>query len=265
MKRIEFIAPVESMRGNLSGEQDLRYALNNNKAFEAPDGRQYARNYQPRYVGSKRSKDGMKYFAVRTKSATELTEFTRLNMALLGGSQALYAHYIKIAAVKAKLTATWLAAMVRGDIDKDTSLQKWFTAIIREMLKEKEGTKDIGSGESLVAINNPWITPAAHDFVKPDILKRFWMQLSGGGVYTIKGKRGKGYFYPGIDASDIVANYPELNTFGLASIDVEGTDYIGLSDGSGYLCRGSLQDPTYQAGNQAFLPLEYFINPNAPA
>ena len=54
MKRIEFIAPVESMRGNLSGNQSLEYALNNNPAYDAPDGVQYARNYQPRLAPIKR-------------------------------------------------------------------------------------------------------------------------------------------------------------------------------------------------------------------
>lgn len=38
MKRIEFIAPVEAMRGNLSGKQDLLYVENDNKAYEGPVG-----------------------------------------------------------------------------------------------------------------------------------------------------------------------------------------------------------------------------------
>lgn len=84
MKRIEFVAPVESMRGNLSGNQVLQYAENNNPAYEAPNGTQYARNYATRYVGAKRSATNLKYFAVRTKNAATLNAVTRKNMALTG-------------------------------------------------------------------------------------------------------------------------------------------------------------------------------------
>lgn len=89
MKRIEFIAPVESMRGNLGSKQDLRYAEDDNKAYEAPDGRQYARNYQTRYIGAKRASDGLKIFQVKTKAATNLSALTRKNMAVLGGTGAI--------------------------------------------------------------------------------------------------------------------------------------------------------------------------------
>ena len=55
MKRIEFISPVEAMRGNLSRtKQTLLYAENDNPAWDAPvDKRSYARNYQPIFVGAK--------------------------------------------------------------------------------------------------------------------------------------------------------------------------------------------------------------------
>lgn len=93
-KRIEFIAPVEAMRGNLSGKQELLYAQNDNPAFEAPDGKQYARNYQPRFIGAKRSSTGLKYFAVKTRNAVNNTLRSKTAQACLGAASAISAAVI---------------------------------------------------------------------------------------------------------------------------------------------------------------------------
>lgn len=91
MRGIEFLAPVEAMRGNLSGNQVLNYPTNDNSAWDAPAGKtSYARNYQTRYVGAKRSSSGLKYFSVRTKSAVANTPLTRLQQAALGASRVIY-------------------------------------------------------------------------------------------------------------------------------------------------------------------------------
>lgn len=96
MRKIEFIAPVEAMRGKLSGDDPkLQYAENNNPAFEAPDGRQYAKNYAPKYIGAKRSSDGLKYFSVKTKSATLIDNASKRRMALLGAAGACVAYILK--------------------------------------------------------------------------------------------------------------------------------------------------------------------------
>lgn len=100
MKRIEFIAPVEAMRGNLSGKQTLLYPTNDNKAFDAPQGvRSYAKNYRPSFIGAKRASDGLKYFGVRTKSAVKNTIDALKNMAAL--AVAAIGYYI--------ITMVWLS------------------------------------------------------------------------------------------------------------------------------------------------------------
>lgn len=84
MKRIEFIAPVEAMRGNLSGKQDLVYPTNDNKAFDAPiDQKCYARNYRPSLIGAKRASNGLKYFAVKVKHAVHNTTLALKNMSIM--------------------------------------------------------------------------------------------------------------------------------------------------------------------------------------
>lgn len=84
MRRIEFIAPVEAMRGNLSGKQVLKYAENMNPAWDAPNGKQFAKNYRPRYLGAKRAASGLTYFATKVKSAVILNDAARRRQAALG-------------------------------------------------------------------------------------------------------------------------------------------------------------------------------------
>lgn len=96
MKRIEYVLPVAAMRGKLSAKgEGLQYAENNNPAFEAPDGRQYARNYEGAFIAAKRSSDGKKYFSVKTKSATLIDNASKRRMALLGAAGACVAYILK--------------------------------------------------------------------------------------------------------------------------------------------------------------------------
>lgn len=84
MRKIEFIAPVEAMRGNMSGSQVLRYAENMNPAWDAPEGLQTAKNYTPRYIGARRAKDGAVYFSVKRKASVMVNEESKRRQAALG-------------------------------------------------------------------------------------------------------------------------------------------------------------------------------------
>ena len=82
--------PVEAMRGNLSGAQNLVYAENNNKAYSSPLNRKnYARNYSGRFIGAKVASSGLKYFSTKTKSAISMTEIVQNRMAVFGAAGAL--------------------------------------------------------------------------------------------------------------------------------------------------------------------------------
>lgn len=85
MKRVSFIPGVDGMSGILAGRAGkLVYPSNDNKAFDAPDGRQYARNYGSRIVLAQRVKDGKAYFMVKTKSAVNMNDAARRRQAALG-------------------------------------------------------------------------------------------------------------------------------------------------------------------------------------
>lgn len=155
MKRIEFIAPVEAMRGNLSGNQKLTYGENQKAAYDGEVGKvEYANAYSPRFVGAKRSKDGYKYFQVRTKSAVGLTVKSKSAMALLGGSSLCYLYVSKDLI---NLNAFQAAFRAARETDASLTFRKWLQGICYEMLAMKQGRVEVGDVELL----NPFGTTAS--------------------------------------------------------------------------------------------------------
>lgn len=184
MRRITFIAPVDAIQGNLSGTQDLRYALNNNKAFESPSGQKnFAKNYQTRYIGARRASDGLKYFAVKTKSATNTTQVAMMVMALLGGTGAMYAACIKNKSTElyTKLVASYEN---RSPEHESESMRKWFTNIVNKQLYAKAQTIGLSSQLSL---NNPWWNDTATGSLSVPVsnkIKSKFLQQLGVGVFN---------------------------------------------------------------------------------
>lgn len=192
MKRINFIAPVESMRGNLSGEQNLEYAENNNPAFDAPNGKQYARNYVTRYIGARRAKDGRAYFAVKRSAAVNVSVMAKFRWALLGGTQACYAAILKDASLLASIDRVY-----RWNVDV-TGLTKtfaqWARDIIRAGLNSKSELFSFGGGTGSggpIKVYNPWIykiTPTTGGetiTIKQEILAKFWDQLANNPIHIV--------------------------------------------------------------------------------
>lgn len=232
MKRIEFIAPVEAMRGNLSGNQNLLYAKNDNKAFEAPNGKQYARNYTPRFVGSKRSSDNLKFFTVRTKNAVQLDSFTRANMALLGASGALFAYYTRPdgAVDLGKLGFILARKQSTGDVAASVTLRQFVMGEIRAMLQNKADTRIVTDGVNTVTIGNPWTSVTYIGRVSLRVLFKFWAELSDGVIFSVDGVPGKGYAYDGMNFGELVASENGLNVLGLQKTVIDGTEYIVTDD-----------------------------------
>lgn len=206
MKRIEFIAPVEAMRGNLSGAQNLKYPTQNNKAFESPEGSvNYARNYSTRFIGAKRASDGLKYFAVKTKTATHITTRSLMAMALLGGAGAMYAALVRNKASQsyAGIYAQWVELQ---NIGETRSFREFVMDAFRRMLVAK--SKNVvfsGPRPGAITVNNPWMGEQTADVaISREILVKFWEQLSNTGItFTIDGL--KAVSEDGFDFSDVVS------------------------------------------------------------
>lgn len=233
-KRIEFIAPVEAMRGNLSGRQVLEYQLNNNPASEAPAGStSYARNYTTRFIGAKRVSDGLKYFAVKTKTATTLSPRALQVMALLGGTGALVGSILanKSSEVYANLYAQWLE--LRNISGYTDSFRKAISSAIRTALENNSVLIIFAGPRPAVTFNNPWAafeqTPGAT--VSQTILVKFWDQLCNQAAnFTVDGKKG---IYPqdSVTTFDQLIAKPLLNVLGLAHSDEdEFSQYLKYND-----------------------------------
>lgn len=186
MKRIEFIAPVEAMRGNLSGAQELQYPTDNQGAYEGPAGAvNYARNYSPRFIGAKIAKSGKKYFAVKTKTANHLTAKSKKAMAIMGGTGALIALILrdKTNSRYTNLNAAWVAAQEMGDT---RSFRKFLDDAIRPMLAGRQESKHVQVGSYGETIYNPWLS-GGHTYQLPDaIVLKFWSELGPVGAFSIK-------------------------------------------------------------------------------
>lgn len=201
MRRIEFIAPVEAMRGNLSGNQVLRYPTDNNKAWDAPaDKRSYANNYGTRYVGAKRTRDGHKYFAVKQRSATLINDSTRQQMALLACSSVIANILMQDLRVMTQLQEFFLASAASRN---GWTLKRYLQDGARQGLAAKTHITFIAEGPTSVqvdsvTISNPFIDTALpaggydiNQYFPAELLVKFFPQLSNGGfVFTIVGQQG---------------------------------------------------------------------------
>lgn len=194
MKRIEFIAPVEAMRGNLSGKQSkLVYNPNNNPAWGANDNeRSYALNYQPSFIGAKRS-NGLKYFQVKTKSAVTMTSAMREQCALLAAQSRvsyIIQHTIEgLADVQAQYDASQYKAL-------GWTFNRYLQTFIRAGLSGKSPAFFFNAaGYSSVIYNNPFtkatIPGAIPINLDPGILVKFWDQLADNPItFTVDGQIG---------------------------------------------------------------------------
>lgn len=226
MKRIEFIAPVEAIRGNLSGTQDLRYAENDNKAYLSPVGkRNYARNYRPSFIGAKRASDGLKYFSVRTKSAVGLTLKAKKAMALLGGTGSIFASIMrsKTSELYANLYAQWLELQQMGS--KKTFKQSVSDAI-RAGLIAKDAQIPYAGPRGVVNITNPWVykgeTPNVS--IGQDTLVKFWSELNVSPItYVIEGV-GTGVCEKGDNFQNVIEK--GLNVLFVEIEDISGVEYV---------------------------------------
>lgn len=197
MKNVRYIAPIESMSGNLSGKQELLYPTKNNSAWEAPsDKRNYATNYRPRYVGTYRAKNGKVSFQVKQRSAVTMSPAMRKQQAVLGGTKAIYD-----ALIHNPLTISRMQALYMQSPERNTygwSMYKWAYSQISGQVENKiAGIRIIGklNGGTPLLVQNPWIdTPASGALtitISDDVLAKFWMQLANNPIrFTISGEVG---------------------------------------------------------------------------
>lgn len=258
MKRIEFIAPVEAMRGNLSGKQTLEYPLNNNPAYEAPVGKHYATNYQPSFIGAKRASDGLKYFAVKRRSAIRVTAKQKMNWAVTGACGAIIG---SILADKTSELYAWVMQCYEGQVQSGLkkTLRAWLSENIMRDLRAKAPMISFYYLFPTPLFNNPFVsggTDTHNVTISNEILVKFWSELANNPVvFTIDGQ--KGIAHNGDSFSNIIAG--AYNVLGISSQEIgeEGDKSSVVVFAGGMVCvddsggQPTQLDPAMNAVNNA--------------
>ena len=284
MRRIEFVAPVEAMRGNLSGKQILKYPTKDNSAWAAPSGvRSYARNYATRYIGSKRAADGRKIFSVKQRSAVTNSPAQRTAQALMGAAKPIADFIMNNLTWYPKLIDMFKGYRNQGlqyqpawspeDLKStaDASIRHYLMRNLRDLMlipKNKQLTIQPQSGGDIV-VNNPWgFSNQSGTKVSnfESLFIKFWQQLVIGSTpiyFNVSGLTG--ISFNGWDFNDIVGangdtyNYA-INVLGLSSQTIGQSTYV--KKGSMFLIK---KDGSYVDIDEGPDPnIKYYLTATAP-
>lgn len=242
-KKVIMIAPFDVLSGNVSGKQKLKYAKNDNSAYEAPVGKvNYARNYKPRYITAMRSSDGRAFFSVRTKNGVNLSSSAKLNMAIYGGTFALIGSLMAQDEATINSFATYYAyAVNKGQFEG--TFRQYLTAKISQVLRNKQAQVVFSDPDApgTKIISNPWVaTSITGDItVTKDVLKKFWDELASNPI-SFKVGTVTGIAHESDTFATIIASH--YNVLGLSTGTVaEGMGNVKMGDM--YVC--TYYDDTY--------------------
>lgn len=173
VKRIEYIAPIEYICGNISGRQQLTYTAGGGGGYDAPSGvKTSALDYSPRMIARIRYINGRylcKYFQVRTRTSVNMTAAYRLNLAIMGGAGALFASLVNNK-----------SAQIYNDCvsvcPANITLRAFVVPLLRSGLAAKSAHIQI-SGD--IYIVNPWVSDESPNVnVSSAIINKFSSELS---------------------------------------------------------------------------------------
>lgn len=198
MRRIEFIAPVDSMRGNMSGNQKLLYPTQNNSAWDSPSGkRNYATNYGTRYIGNKRAFNGKKFFSVKTRSAVTMSPAMREQNGILACSSVI-ANIIPLKLdTLVQLQQFWINSYEGGTLG--WTFKHWLSNIIKTGLKNKYTEFRFNpTGAPDPAYQNPF------SHIIPDQSRSLY---AGDYTYQVIRNTAKFWEYLGVEGSKLIPVY----------------------------------------------------------
>lgn len=228
-KRIEFIAPVESVRGNLSGKQNLVYPSKDNSAFDSPEGKvNYARNYRPSYIGAKRSSDGLNFFSVRTRNAVNLTQASKRIMAINGASFGITSKILADEDLATALNTQMRAAIRAGQFSGN--LRQFVYFYVSTMISNYAESINIDFLGGLInTLYNPWMSTNQVDYAPTkDVLIKFWTSLRIGGitfkVNNLTGIAEEEYSF------DNVIDDQKMNVLGFTKQQIGQDEYIKMGN-----------------------------------
>lgn len=171
VKRIAYILPIKHLRGNISGRQEIDY--DGHGAYDIPAGDVVSSgNYQSRMVAKVLDVGSLyarPYFQVRTRQTVNMSPAMKRNLALMGGSGAMYA-----ALVLDKIAPIYIECM--RVCPANLTLRQFMVPILRGGLAAKSPVIAIADG---VTITNPWVYSGDQTLtLKPSVLAKFASELS---------------------------------------------------------------------------------------
>lgn len=163
--------PVDYLRGNISGRQSLEY--DGGGGYDVPVGSKVsASGYQPRMVAMVTriaTPRTLRYFQVRTRTSVNMTASQHRNLALLGGSAAMYA-----ALVNDKTAQIYRECV--SVCPNNITLRAFMMPMLRDGLSAKTEVIQVADG---VQITNPWRYSGTQTLNIPQaILDKFNSELS---------------------------------------------------------------------------------------
>lgn len=171
MRRVEYILPIDALRGSLCPRQVLEYDDENNPAYYAPDGLQPALNYKPILVVAKRDKQ--RYYMVRTKSSARVSSSSKMSWAVFGGACAIFGGINGSTTIKTKLMRLYESEHLT------VKFRRWCFDTLCPMLQNKATSCTFGTGQSAVTLLNPWQNSGSSTvYVDADIYNKFFDFLS---------------------------------------------------------------------------------------
>lgn len=235
-RKVSMLAPFEALTGNLSGKQVLKYANNNNPAWDAPDGQQYARNYTPRYIGFKRSKTGLVSFSVKTKTATLLNTASRRRMAAMAATRSFFDSTYGWGIPLTKLTQFQQNFQKAHESDPSLTQYKFAYKSIYQALVNQSPNIIIDGPISPTVVGNPYFKNAVTPMeVRDDATwAKFFPQLAPDAIKFTVGSL-TGAAHSGDDFLTLINSDPSYNTLNLTV--QTATQYQGfVMRGGLYLC-----------------------------
>lgn len=151
-KRIQYIMPVEWVRGSLSGCQSITY--DGVRAYDlATTDKTAADSYRPTLVAKRLARNGRLFYQVRTRTSVHLSSIARMNLAVLGGAGAIFAALIN-----------------RGE-----NVHRYLTfPVLMDMLRTKSSSAQCEG----IEVDNPWRVQNPNVSIAPAIISKFNNELS---------------------------------------------------------------------------------------
>lgn len=173
MRYIQYIAPIDHIRGSLCPRQELTYATDTQRAWDAESETISPDTYQPILIASRKRKTGLRYYCVRGRQTTRFSTLNRGNLAAFGAACSKYYTIMRRSKLANDLQQIWHNNGVK------VTFREYIIDAFRDMYFKKHPFVDFDDGENAIRCVNEFAggdgQPAP---LEDDIVQKFGLYLS---------------------------------------------------------------------------------------